>query len=107
MAARPTLLASRPNLKGVWNSSKDSRLRGRSAGVDGISPEAFRRRLDDNLAQLREKMLSGNFSYQDLRPVFIPREGKSDRVICVPTVEDRLVQRVALAYLTSGDKLSV
>ena len=32
---------------------------------------------------------------------------KPDRVICVPAVEDRLIQRVALAYLTAGDKLSI
>ncbi|MBR2818182.1 MAG: hypothetical protein IKE60_26200 [Reyranella sp.] len=107
MAARPIQLASRLNLMAVWSASKDARLRGRSSGVDGVRPDAFGRRLEDNLARLRERLLSGSFKYQDLRPVFLPREGKSDRVICVPTVEDRLVQRVALTYLTSGDKLSV
>lgn len=106
-SARPIRLAALPNLQSIWFSSSDVRRRGRSAGIDGIRPERFALRLDDNLRHVRKRMLSPNFKYYDLRPTFIPRESKPDRVICVPVVEDRLIQRVALAYLTEGDKLSV
>ena len=52
-------------------------------------------------------MLASGFEFRKLRPVFIPKKSHGERVICVPTVEDRLIQRAMLNYLNHGDKLRV
>jgi len=105
--SRPLRIASVERIRDAWNSSKDAGKRGRSAGVDGVTPYRFRSRLDENIRRLRDRILSPDFTYSSLRPVFIPKKSGADRVICVPTVEDRLVQRLLLEHLTSGDKLKI
>lgn len=52
-------------------------------------------------------MLDPNFQFHDLRPIFIRKKDGRDRIICIPTVQDRLIQRLVLEYLVTGDKLSV
>lgn len=104
---RPITLASIQRLRATWFQSKDNRLRGRAAGIDGLSPEQFKARLDERLVQIRHRMLQSDFTFQALRPNFIPKKNGGLRVICVPTVEDRLIQRVVLDYLGIGDKLGV
>ena len=104
---RPTRLASTNNLKAVWLRSKDNRHRGRATGIDGIRPEQLNSRLDESMARVRQRMLSPNFGFHLLRANFILKDKGGIRVICVPTVEDRLIQRAALEYLNKGDKLAV
>ncbi|WP_159078968.1 reverse transcriptase domain-containing protein [Orrella marina] len=54
-----------------------------------------------NLRKLNNSLRNGNFHFQELKPYRIPRpNGKKDRVICVPTVDDRVVQRALLNFLS-------
>ena len=107
MAARPLRIVSLSALRGAWRDSKDSSPRRRSAGVDRITPAQFRVNLDENLKRLRARLLQPGFESRPLKPVLIPKTGNRFRVICVPTVEDRLVQRTLLRYLVAGDKLKI
>lgn len=104
---RPVRLASVERLREAWRASKDASQRGRSAGVDGVTPYRFRSRLDENIRKVRGRLLRPGFKFNPLRPVFIPKAGGRIRIICVPTVEDRLIQRLLLRYLNDGDKLTV
>ena len=105
--SRPTRLATTTNLKKVWSASRDARRGPRGAGIDGETPAQFARRLDDNLQRARSRLFAPTFAYHPLRASFILKKNGSDRVICIPTVEDRLIQRVCLEHLQSGDKLKV
>lgn len=105
--ARPTLLAARGNLQTVWLLSKDWRTYGGAAGIDGVTPREFGSRLDQGIARVRERLLSASFRFQPLRVTFVPKKNGGDRAICIPTVEDRLIQRAVLHYLNTGDKLRV
>ena len=44
------------------------------------------------------------YQYSPLRPALLPKPDNSYRVICVPTVRDRIVQRAVLNFLAEGDK---
>jgi RNA-directed DNA polymerase len=104
---RPTKIAALERLRAAWLDSKDASGRGRSAGIDRMTPEQFRSRLDENLHSVQRRLLSANFRFAALRPVLIPKSGGKFRVICVPTVADRLIQRLLLNYVVTGDKLKV
>jgi retron-type reverse transcriptase len=104
---RPLRYASVERLREAWSQSKDAGPRGRSAGIDHITPIRFRERLDENLRNTRERLIRLDFKFHPLRPTFIPKAGGKFRIICIPTVEDRLIQRLILRCLNDGDKLKV
>ena len=105
--SRPTRLATTTNLKKAWLASRDSRGQPRSAGIDGETPAQFARRIDESIQRARSRLFAPTFAYHSLRASFIPKKNGGERVISIPTVEDRLIQRVCLAHLQSGDKLKV
>ena len=98
---------SAENFKLIWRQSRDSKaLRYGSAGVDGITAPVFKVRLEDNIRRIRTEMKAGIFRFGKLRlaPVLKPSGGF--RIIAIPTVRDRLVQRVILHHLESDTKFN-
>jgi retron-type reverse transcriptase len=74
-----------------WHRVKNS-----TAGVDEITPRQFDEALQANIRLIRDDIRSG-YNYSDLRGVRAPKKDPSKfRIICVPIVRDRLVQRVLL-----------
>jgi len=52
-------------------------------------------------ARLREQLLSGTYVLQPVRPVEIPKpDGKSTRMLGIPTVLDRFIQQALLQVLS-------
>jgi len=47
------------------------------------------------------RIRSNDYSFSDLKPVFVPKSDGGNRIICVPTVIDRVTQRALLNTLTS------
>ena len=87
------------------NSRDAGRLPGAS-GSDGISATSFAARLDPNIAMICERIRDGHFGFSALRPVPIPKPNSDKlRIVCIPTVGDRLVQRVIAAHLTKNNVL--
>ncbi len=84
------------NLTFVW-SSFWKRTGGKSgAGIDGVDPAKFREQLTSRLASLKAELDEG-YAFRALRGVAIPKSDPTKlRLICVPTVADRLVQRALL-----------
>jgi RNA-directed DNA polymerase len=105
---KPLKILSKDNLFRAWGMSRDSTPRAGSAGIDNESAKQFASNLDANLDEMRKRLLSGTYGFSRLRPVFI-RKPNSDkeRVICIPTVRDRIVQRTIVQYLTSSKKLPI
>lgn len=108
MHPKPIKIASIRNLKEAWKNSRDAYGKGGAAGIDKITPAIFRERLETNLNTLREQLILGEFQFSPLKANLIEKGNGKFRVICVPTVADRLVQRLILRHLTfSRDHMGV
>jgi RNA-directed DNA polymerase len=85
---------------------RKSTLRSRNTkGFDGQSINQYSAKLDQNLKNLSKIIRSDDgYKYSPLRPALLPKPDGSHRVICVPTVSDRIVQRAVLDFLAEGDK---
>jgi RNA-directed DNA polymerase len=105
---KPIKILSKDNLRAAWDISRDSTAHAGSAGIDKESAKQFASDLDENLDEIRKRLLTGTYRFSRLRPVFIqkPNSGK-ERVICIPTVRDRIVQRTIVHYLERSRKLPI
>lgn len=65
-----------------------------SAGIDDQSIEDFEKNLKDNLYKIWNRMSSGCYFPQPVKAVAIPKKSGGERILGVPTVEDRVCQMV-------------
>jgi retron-type reverse transcriptase len=73
-----------------------------SAGVDGVTYQEYQKELGRNLQDLWERIKSGKYRAQPLRRVYIPKEdGKSERPISIPALEDKVVQGAMVRLLNA------
>jgi len=64
-----------------------------AAGVDRVTIEDFRKRLDERLMDIHEQLRGGHFHPQAIRRKYIDKPGSKDkRPLGIPTVRDRVVQ---------------
>ena len=71
-----------------------------AAGVDHVTVEIFKHRLEENLKKLSEDLRSGNYQPQQIRRHYIPKPGsKEKRPLGIPTVRDRVVQTALLMVM--------
>lgn len=70
------------------------------AGTDGDSIASFLAHAESRLATITKQLLRGEYRFSSLRPIFVPKKNGKKRLICIPTVADRVVQRALLDYLT-------
>lgn len=79
-----------------------SRVRSRDGfGVDGESINRFKEKENNNISVLSAQVRKGEYQFSALTAYLVPKPRKTDvRVICVPTVRDRIVQRALLDFLT-------
>lgn len=73
-----------------------------SCGVDGQTLHDFNHNASKNIESLSVKVLNDQYHPSPLKPFFIPKANGKVRVICVPTVTDRLVQRAVLTFLNQN-----
>ena len=66
--------------------------RAASAGVDGVTVDAYEQNLESNLQDLCDRLHSGRYRPQPVRRTFIPKADGSRRPLGVPTLEDKIVQ---------------
>ena len=98
----PTKVLSKPFLVEVWRASRDSKQRAGRPGVDNVTASQFLEKIDANLDDIGRRLRSGQYGFSKLRAVFLPKpDSDKERVICIPTVRDRLVQRAIAEYLIS------
>jgi RNA-directed DNA polymerase len=95
-------IADLDNLQRVWREFHRTH-RDTSAGIDAVSVDDFRRQEDGNLRRLRGELLAGyNFSPLRARAFRKPNSDKH-RIICIPTIADRVVQRAVVDFLIGDD----
>ena len=70
-----------------------------TTGVDDVSINDFERDAKLHLSRLNKDVRQGTFQLSALKPFLIPKQNGKDRLICVPTVRDRIVQRALLDFL--------
>lgn len=96
------IVSSVEGLRSAWRqlfNATPTRHRGTS-GVDRESVAQFAGSADRNLRSLAAELRGGTFGYTDLKAHIEPKPNGGVRIICVPTVRDRIVQRSVLDYLT-------
>jgi len=70
-----------------------------AAGIDDVSISEFEEDLKGNLYKLWNRMSSGSYFPKPVKAVAIPKDTKGQRILCIPTVFDRIAQTVAAMYL--------
>src|SRR3984885_12501468 len=72
-----------------------------SAGVDGVTYEEYENDAARNIRELHQRLKEGKYRAQPLRRVYIPKENGKQRPISIPSLEDKLVQMVAVDLLNA------
>lgn len=96
-------VSSQQSLKDVWGKMIErtpSRKRNRP-GRDGVSIKSFNDTLSKRISCISRSLRKKEYKASLLQPHFIPKPNNGERVICVPTVSDRLIQRSVLSYLNA------
>lgn len=75
----------------VWKAYQRVKVNRSAAGVDGQSVEAFEENLIGNLYKLWNRMASGSAARRNSK---IPKASGGIRPLGIPTVADRIAQRV-------------
>lgn len=100
-------ISSIVSLKSAWayiykNSSERSR---KTKDITSESINGFSVKSDKNLKELSKEIRSKDgYKFSPLKAVLLPKSNGKYRVICVPTVQDRIVQRALLDFLSIDDK---
>lgn len=70
-----------------------------SAGIDGIDFDIFKKKLNNNLYKIWNRMRSGSYFPSPVLAVEIPKKSGGLRRLGIPTVADRVAQMVARMYV--------
>lgn len=83
----------------VWEAYKLVRANKGSAGVDGVSMEAFDANRKQHLYKLWNRMASGSYFPPPVKEVEIPKRDGKVRKLGIPTIGDRVGQMVVKQFL--------
>jgi len=70
-------------------------------GVDGVTWDAYSERLDERIADLHGRVHRGGYRAKPSRRVFIPKSDGTQRPLGIASLEDKLVQRVAVDVMNA------
>ena len=70
-------------------------------GIDGQTWKAYGENLEDNLLDLSARLKRGAYRAKPVRRVYIPKTDGRLRPLCVPVLEDKIVQRAAAQVLNA------
>ncbi len=74
----------------------------KAAGVDGVTKIIYEENLEENLSNLMDRMKRQAYIPQDVKRVYIPKEGSNERRgLGIPAYEDKLVQSIMADILTA------
>jgi group II intron reverse transcriptase/maturase len=95
-------------LQEAWTASRDAKRRPGRPGSDRVTAQQFAQNLPRNIEQICSEIASGAYTFSKLRPVLVPKvSSESNRLICIPSVKDRLVQRAIVYYLQGRNNLKL
>jgi CRISPR-associated protein Cas1 len=90
------VILSWPNLVSAWEQVAENRG---APGPDRISIQRFARHWEENLRRLQELVRSGRYRPGGLRRVAIPKRDGGQRLLSIPNIGDRVLQRAVLNQL--------
>lgn len=91
-------------MSSIWREMyiNTPRKKRKGSGIDGQSLEDFNLNFEDNIKSISLSLRNHEYKPLGLKPFCLPKVGSSKlRIICVPTVTDRLVQRCILRFLNN------
>src|SRR5437764_10480282 len=68
-------------------------------GIDGVTAADYEVNLEANLLDLLERMKSGRYRAPPVRRAYIPKADGSQRMLGIPTFEDKVAQRAVTMVL--------
>src|SRR5580658_9999277 len=89
-------VADPANLNIAWKRVREN---GGAPGIDGITIAAFLEHAKPRAETLRRELLEGIYRPSPLRRVKIPKPTGGERLLGIPTVQDRVVQQAFLQIL--------
>ena len=84
-------------LRRVYNRQR----RNASAGVDGVTVEAYGENLEANLKRLCDRVHSGSYRPLPVRRAYVPKADGDQRPIGIPALEDKIVQGAVSEVLSA------
>lgn len=78
----------------VWEAYKRVRFNKGAAGIDGQTLTDFEANIANNLYTLWNRLASGSYHPKPVKRVDIPKGNGATRPLGIPTVTDRVAQRV-------------
>lgn len=101
-------LFSHTNIVAEWKLQRSRIKKSTAPGIDDQSRDDFASAIKSEARSLSALIKSNNYTPSPLRPYAIPKGNSSDeiRLINVPTIRDRLVQRILLSFLAKVYGLS-
>jgi group II intron reverse transcriptase/maturase len=72
-----------------------------SAGIDGVTYVEYETNAEENIRQLHRRLVAGKYQAQPLRRVYIPKENGKQRPISIPSLEDKIVQKVVVDLMNA------
>jgi group II intron reverse transcriptase/maturase len=84
-------------LRRVYNRQR----RNASAGVDGVTVEAYGVNLEANLKRLCDRVHSGSYRPLPVRRAYVPKADGDQRPIGIPALEDKIVQGAVTEILSA------
>ena len=82
-------VADPANLNAAWKRVREN---GGAPGIDGITVEAFLEYAKPRAEALRKELLEGSYRPHPLRRVAIPKPSGGERLLGIPTVQDRVAR---------------
>jgi group II intron reverse transcriptase/maturase len=98
--ARFTALLHHVNAESLRTAYRAQKRRA-APGVDGVTWEAYGRRLEANLQDLHGRLHRGAYRAKPSRRVFIPKGDGRQRPLGVATMEDKIVQSAVVEVLNA------
>jgi RNA-directed DNA polymerase len=89
-------VADPANLNTAWKRVREN---GGAPGIDGITVHTFLEQAKPRSEALRKELLEGSYRPSPLRRVKIPKPTGGERLLGIPTVQDRVVQQAFLQVL--------
>jgi RNA-directed DNA polymerase len=83
----------------VWKAYQQVKANRGSAGIDEVSIEKYETKLSSNLYQLWNRLSSGSYFPKPVKSVSIPKGDGGERMLGIPTVEDRIAQMVVRNHI--------
>ena len=89
-------VADPANLNAAWKRVREN---AGAPGIDGITVAAFLEHAKPRSESMRRELLEGSYRPSPLRRVKIPKPTGGERLLGIPTVQDRVVQQAFLQVL--------